>query len=46
MAKIVVCIAPRLVKLELSEEFEKSKRERFPSSYLTIHQKSDKQDDS
>ena len=46
MAKIIVCIAPRLVKLELSEEFEKSKKEKFPSSYLAIHQKSDKQDDS
>jgi hypothetical protein len=46
MAKIIVCIAPRLVKLELTEEFNKNKKEKFPSDYLVIYQKSEKQDDS
>lgn len=46
MAMISVCIAPRLVKLELTEEFRKNKKERFPSDYLVIYQKAERQDDS
>lgn len=46
MAKIAVCIAPRLVKYELAEEFSKNKKEKIPFDYLVIYQKSEKQDDS
>ena len=46
MTTIAVCIAPRLVKLELAEEFNKNKKEKFPSDYLVIYQKSERQDDS
>lgn len=46
MARIIVCISPRLVKLELLKEFEEDKGQAFPSDYLTIYQKSDNQDDS
>lgn len=46
MAKIRVCIAPRLVKYELLKEFQENKKQTFPSDYLAIYQKSDKQDDS
>lgn len=46
MAKVRVCIAPRLVKYELLKEFQENKKQTFPSDYLAIYQKSDKQDDS
>lgn len=46
MATITICIAPRLVKLELTEEFRKNKKEKFPSDYLVIYQKKESQDDS
>ena len=46
MARIIVCIAPRLVKYELLKEFQENKKQTFPSDYLAIYQKSDSQDDS
>lgn len=46
MWMITLCIAPRLVKNELADEFRKNKKERFPCDYLVIYQKSDKQDDT
>lgn len=46
MAKIRVCIAPRLVKGQISQEFEENKKAQFPSDYLIIYQKSPNQDDS
>lgn len=46
MAKIRVCIAPRLIKYELLKEFQENKKQTFPSDYLAIYQKSDKQDNS
>ena len=46
MATITVCIAPRLVKLELAKEFEEKENQAFPDNYITIYQKAKKQDDS
>lgn len=46
MAKIRVCIAPRLVKAQMVAEFEENKKADFPCDYLIIYQKSPSQDDS
>jgi len=46
MAKIKVCVAPRLVKRELNKEFEENKKAQFPTDYLVIHQEDKNKDDS
>lgn len=46
MAKIKICVAPRLVKRELNKEFEENKKAQFPTDYLVIHQEDKNKDDS
>lgn len=46
MSRITVCIAPRLVKAELYEVFKENQKERFPSDFIVMYKKAERQDDS